>query len=62
MKLFHGDALTFPIGQHVNIKEYSKPWDSDDLPNVVLLGNLPFNIATPLLFTLILIIQYIIHR
>ena len=54
MKLFHGDALTFPIGQHVNIKEYSKPWDSDELPNVVLLGNLPFNIATPLLFKLLL--------
>ena len=54
MRIFHGDALTFPIGQHVNIKDYEKTWDSDDLPNVVLLGNLPFNIATPLLFKLLL--------
>lgn len=54
MKIFHGDALTFPMGRHVNKKDFEKPWDSDDLPNVVLLGNLPFNIATPLLFKLLL--------
>ena len=54
MKIFHGDALTFPIGQHLNINAYGVPWDSDEVPNVVLLGNLPFNIATPLLFKLLL--------
>lgn len=54
MKIFHGDALTFPIGQHVNFNKYSMPWDLNELPNMRLLGNLPFNIATPLLFKLLL--------
>ena len=53
MKIHHGDALSFPIGQHVN-KDYTKPWNSDKLPNAFLVGNLPFNIATPLLFKLLL--------
>lgn len=53
MKLFHGDALTFPMGQHIN-RSFEKPWDSDELPNAYLIGNLPFNIATPLLFKLLL--------
>ncbi len=53
MKIFHGDALTFPIGQHVNREAYKKDWN-DDPPNVHLIGNLPFNISTPLLFKLLL--------
>jgi 16S rRNA A1518/A1519 N6-dimethyltransferase RsmA/KsgA/DIM1 with predicted DNA glycosylase/AP lyase activity len=54
MKIFQGDALHFPFGQHVNKNKYEKPWDSDELPNAYLVGNLPFNIATPLLFKLLL--------
>lgn len=53
MKIFHGDALKFPMGQYIN-RAYEKPWDSDELPNAHLIGNLPFNIATPLLFKLLL--------
>ena len=53
MKIFHGDALTFPMGNHVNKEGYTKAWD-DDSPNAFLIGNLPFNIATPLLFKLLL--------
>lgn len=53
MKIFQGDALTFPMGQHIN-RAYAKDWESDELPNAFLIGNLPFNIATPLLFKLLL--------
>lgn len=53
LKIFHGDALNFPMGQYVN-REYSKPWDETELPNIHLIGNLPFNISTPLLFKLLL--------
>lgn len=54
MKIFNDDILQFKIGQHINKKDYEKPWESDELPNVFLMGNLPFNIATPLLFKLLL--------
>jgi 16S rRNA A1518/A1519 N6-dimethyltransferase RsmA/KsgA/DIM1 with predicted DNA glycosylase/AP lyase activity len=54
LKLFHSDALTFPMGQHVNKEKYYVDWNSDELPNAALIGNLPFNIATPLLFKLLL--------
>ena len=53
MKIFHGDALTFSMGQQIN-RDYMTPWDQDELPNAHLIGNLPFNIATPLLFKLLL--------
>ena len=53
MKLHQGDALTFPIGTYIN-RDYTVPWDSDEEPNAHLIGNLPFNIATPLLFKLLL--------
>ena len=54
LKLFHSDALIFPMGAHVNKDKYKRDWESDELPNVRLIGNLPFNIATPLLFKLLL--------
>ena len=53
MKLFHSDALTFPMGDNIDRAKYQTPWESDELPNVFLVGNLPFNIATPLLFKLL---------
>jgi 16S rRNA A1518/A1519 N6-dimethyltransferase RsmA/KsgA/DIM1 with predicted DNA glycosylase/AP lyase activity len=63
LKLFNVDALAFNMGVHVekeSIKnKYFKKWDDtsqddkDNLPNVRLIGNLPFNIATPLLFKLL---------
>ena len=53
MEIFQGDALTFKMGKHMN-QSYAVVWDSDNLPNAHLLGNLPFNIATPLLFKLLL--------
>jgi 16S rRNA A1518/A1519 N6-dimethyltransferase RsmA/KsgA/DIM1 with predicted DNA glycosylase/AP lyase activity len=53
MKIYHGDALTFQIGKHINKEAYGSPWESDELPRAFLLGNLPFNIATPLLFNIL---------
>lgn len=53
LKLFHSDALTFPMGEHINKELYKKPWDSDEIPSAHLIGNLPFNISTPLLFKLL---------
>ncbi|XP_047466853.1 dimethyladenosine transferase 1, mitochondrial [Mugil cephalus] len=47
MRIVHGDILTyrmdrgFPAG-------ISKPWEKDP-PNLHIIGNLPFNVATPLL-------------
>jgi 16S rRNA A1518/A1519 N6-dimethyltransferase RsmA/KsgA/DIM1 with predicted DNA glycosylase/AP lyase activity len=52
MHIFNGDVLTFPMELHIN-KNYSVDWNSDELPNACLIGNLPFNIATPLLFKLL---------
>lgn len=54
LKLFHSDALTFPMGKHIDKAKYRTDWDSDELPNACLVGNLPFNIATPLLFKLLM--------
>lgn len=54
LQLYHSDALTFPMGNNIDKEQYQKPWDSDELPNAYLVGNLPFNIATPLLFKLLL--------
>jgi len=54
VKLFHSDALTFPMGDNIDRAKYQTKWDSDELPNVFLIGNLPFNIATPLLFKLLM--------
>jgi 16S rRNA A1518/A1519 N6-dimethyltransferase RsmA/KsgA/DIM1 with predicted DNA glycosylase/AP lyase activity len=42
------------MGKHVNKEKYKVDWDSDELPNANLIGNLPFNISTPLLFKLLL--------
>jgi len=33
--------------------EARRPWDSAESPNVVLVGNLPFNVATPFLIRLL---------
>ena len=54
LKLFHSDALTFSMGGHIDKEKYKVPWSSDELPNAYLIGNLPFNISTPLLFKLLL--------
>ena len=54
LKIFHSDALIFPMGAHIDKLKYKIPWESDELPNVRLMGNLPFNISTPLLFKLLL--------
>jgi 16S rRNA A1518/A1519 N6-dimethyltransferase RsmA/KsgA/DIM1 with predicted DNA glycosylase/AP lyase activity len=40
-------------GEHINKELYKKPWDSDEIPSAHLIGNLPFNISTPLLFKLL---------
>ena len=41
------------MGQYVN-RDHSLSWDSAELPNIHMIGNLPFNISTPLLFKLLL--------
>ena len=30
-------------------EELKTPWDTPDLPQITIIGNLPFNISTPLL-------------
>lgn len=53
MEIYHGDALTFKMGQYMN-RDYKQDWESDELPNAHLIGNLPFSISSPLLFKLLL--------
>ncbi|KAM6969702.1 dimethyladenosine transferase 1, mitochondrial [Tautogolabrus adspersus] len=47
LRVVHGDILTFRMdrGFPVNI---SKPWEEDQ-PNLHIIGNLPFNVSTPLI-------------
>uniref|UniRef100_UPI0037E8C396 dimethyladenosine transferase 1, mitochondrial n=1 Tax=Semicossyphus pulcher TaxID=241346 RepID=UPI0037E8C396 len=47
LRIVHGDILTFRMdrGFPVNI---SKPWEEDP-PNLHIIGNLPFNVSTPLI-------------
>lgn len=45
---FHADALTFDMN-NLFPNEYIKSWD-DEPPNIHIIGNLPFNISTPLIF------------
>jgi 16S rRNA A1518/A1519 N6-dimethyltransferase RsmA/KsgA/DIM1 with predicted DNA glycosylase/AP lyase activity len=40
------------MGNHIN-RAYKVDWEADS-PNAFLVGNLPFNISTPLLFKLLL--------
>lgn len=54
MEIYHGDALTFKMGQHMNRSYATEEWESDQLPNAHLIGNLPFSISSPLLFRLLL--------
>ncbi len=52
MKIYQGDALTFNMEKCIpeNLK---KDWDSDECPDIHIIGNLPFNISLPLLFKLL---------
>ncbi|XP_074547603.1 dimethyladenosine transferase 1, mitochondrial [Halichoeres trimaculatus] len=47
LRIVHGDILTYRMdrGFPVNI---SKPWEEDP-PNLHIIGNLPFNVSTPLI-------------
>lgn len=47
LRIVHGDILTYRMdrGFPANI---SKPWEGD-LPNLHIIGNLPFNVSTPLI-------------
>lgn len=45
---YHGDVLRFNM-DNLFPEECIKPW-TDDLPNSHIIGNLPFNVATPLIF------------
>ncbi|XP_034530660.1 dimethyladenosine transferase 1, mitochondrial isoform X2 [Notolabrus celidotus] len=47
LRIVHGDILTYRMdrGFPVNI---TKPWEEDP-PNIHIIGNLPFNVATPLI-------------
>ncbi|XP_045160524.2 dimethyladenosine transferase 1, mitochondrial-like [Mercenaria mercenaria] len=45
---YHGDVLRFNM-DNLFPEECIRPW-TDDEPNLHIIGNLPFNVATPLIF------------
>jgi len=47
-----GDCLTYNVEKMIP-EEARVPWDSKDPANVVLVGNLPFNVATPFFLRLL---------
>lgn len=47
-----GDCLTFNVEKMVP-QEAKVPWESDRLSDLVLVGNLPFNVATPFFLKLV---------
>jgi len=47
-----GDCLTFNVEKMIP-PEAKVPWESDHLSDLVLVGNLPFNVATPFFLKLI---------
>lgn len=53
VRIFHGDVLKFNM-ENLFPEELVKPWD-DDPPHIHIMGNLPFNISTPL------IVKYLEH-
>ena len=47
MRIFHGDILKFNMESLFPVEE-AKEW-TDDAPNLHIIGNLPFNITSPLI-------------
>ncbi|XP_059209577.1 dimethyladenosine transferase 1, mitochondrial [Centropristis striata] len=47
MRIVHGDILTYRMDRGFP-KSISKPWEGDP-PNLHIIGNLPFNVSTPLM-------------
>ncbi|KAM9842025.1 dimethyladenosine transferase 1, mitochondrial [Aulostomus maculatus] len=47
MRIVHGDILTYKMNRGFP-ENVSKPWEEDP-PNLHIIGNLPFNVATPLI-------------
>ena len=47
MEIIIGDVMNFNM-EHIIDQNFKKIWD-DISPNVHIIGNLPFNIATPLI-------------
>lgn len=43
-----GDALNYNMSR-LFAEELRKPWETADLPDILMIGNLPFNISTPLI-------------
>ncbi|XP_061897861.1 dimethyladenosine transferase 1, mitochondrial isoform X1 [Entelurus aequoreus] len=47
MRIVHGDILTYKMDRRFP-KSICKPWEEDP-PNLHIIGNLPFNVSTPLI-------------
>jgi len=47
MRIFHGDVLRFDMTD-LFPEELSQPWNGHE-PNIHIIGNLPFNVSTPLI-------------
>jgi len=47
VKVFWGDVLSFNLSK-VFPEETSTPWGDDKLPDLHIIGNLPFSVSTPL--------------
>jgi len=52
LEVHMGDCLSFNV-ENMFPEEVRVPWDSDHISNLVLVGNLPFNVATPFFLKLI---------
>lgn len=48
LDIYWGDVLSFNMKELIP-PEFAKSWEEDSLPKLHLIGNLPFNIATPLI-------------
>ena len=46
--IYHGDVLEFDM-TNIFPEDLVTPWDADP-PNIHIIGNLPFNVSTPLIF------------
>ncbi len=47
MTIHLGDVLRFDMS-NIFPEEAAKPWD-EETPNIYIIGNLPFGVATPLI-------------
>lgn len=48
LELIFGDVMNFNMENMFN-ESYKKEWEDNKCPQIHLIGNLPFNVSTPLI-------------